>query len=158
MNAAGMFDEIFNLPCIVLRYFNVYGPRQPQAGAYALVLGIFLKRWAKGETLQIHGEGKQRRDFIHVTDIATANIAAYESNLRHEVFNVGSGVNISIKELANIISSNQMHEARRAGDAEVTLADISRIQSMLNWGPQVDFELGVREMMGRVKSGMEGAL
>jgi UDP-glucose 4-epimerase len=150
-----MFDELYNLPCIVLRYFNVYGPRQPQEGAYALVLGIFLKRWKDGKVLEIHGDGSQRRDFIHVKDVAMANIAAYESSLRHETFNVGSGVNISIKELANMISDKQIHEARRSGDAEVTLADISRITTLLDWKPEVSFEQGLQEMMNRVKNNLE---
>lgn len=150
-----MFDEAFNLPCVVLRYFNVYGPRQPQEGVYALVLGIFLRRWADGKPLQIHGDGQQRRDFVHVRDIVSANIAALESSVRHETLNVGSGVNFPIKELANMISAEQVHEGRRAGDAEVTLADISRIQSMLGWKPGVTFQEGVSEMMDRVKNGLE---
>src|SRR5579885_770930 len=76
------FDRHFGVPAVVLRYFNVYGPRQPQTGNYALVMGIFLRRWADGETLVIHGEGKQRRDFVHVRDVARANILAFESERR----------------------------------------------------------------------------
>ena len=68
-----MFDRLYGLPCVVLRYFNVYGPRQPQEGVYALVLGVFLKRAAEGKPLIIHGDGGQRRDFVHVRDIAAAN-------------------------------------------------------------------------------------
>ena len=72
-----MFDEKFNLPCVILRYFNVYGPRQPKTGAYALVLGIFLDRFAQRKSLEIHGDGLQRRDFIHVKDIVIANILTF---------------------------------------------------------------------------------
>ena len=72
-----MFQKLFGLKTVVLRYFNVYGPRQPETGAYALVLGIFLRRWLNGQTLEIHGDGSQRRDFIHVSDVAEANIAAF---------------------------------------------------------------------------------
>ena len=75
-----LFDEGFDLPSVVLRYFNVYGPRQPETGAYALVLGIFLKRRAEGKPLEIHGDGRQRRDFVHVRDVVAANIAAMESS------------------------------------------------------------------------------
>ena len=71
-----LFDQGFDLPSLVLRYFNVYGPRQPETGAYALVLGIFLKRRAEGKVLEIHGDGRQRRDFVHVRDVVAANIAA----------------------------------------------------------------------------------
>ncbi len=142
-----LFDKAFDLPCIILRYFNVYGPRQPLVGAYALVMGIFLHHWSQGEPLQIHGNGQQRRDFIHVNDIVSANIAAFESQLRHDIFNIGSGINISIKELADMISSNQVYQARRAGDAESTLADISRAQQMLKWNPTISFEEGLNEMI-----------
>ncbi|OGV49385.1 MAG: hypothetical protein A3F46_00120 [Legionellales bacterium RIFCSPHIGHO2_12_FULL_42_9] len=142
-----LFDEVFNLPCIILRYFNVYGPRQPKVGAYALVMGIFLERWAKGEILEIHGSGEQRRDFIHVHDVVSANIAAFESNLRHEIFNIGSGTNVAIKGLANLISAKQVHQSRRAADAEETLADISRANQLLGWRPTVSLAEGIQEMM-----------
>jgi len=144
---AFMFDRIFGLPVVVLRYFNVYGPRQPEVGAYALVLGIFLRRWADGEELEIHGSGEQRRDFVHVRDVADANIAAFESDVRSEVFNIGSGTNVSVKELADMISPRQHLAPRRAGDAEVTLADISKATDLLRWHPKVSFEEGVGEMI-----------
>ncbi len=141
-----MFDRIFDLPVIVLRYFNVYGPRQPQAGAYALVLGIFLRRKFENKPLEVHGSGVQRRDFVHVRDVADANIAAFESPRRAATYNVGSGTNISVKELANMISPQQVHISRRPGDAEVTLADISRIRDELGWRPQVRFDIGLQEL------------
>src|SRR5438067_4566742 len=123
-----LFDESFDLPCLVLRYFNVYGPRQPETGAYALVLGIFLRRHADHAVLEIHGDGSQRRDFVHVRDVVDANIAAYESRARGEVFNVGSGESISVKELADMISPDQVHVEGRKGDSAATLADISKIK------------------------------
>jgi UDP-glucose 4-epimerase len=142
-----MFDKILDLPSIILRYYNVYGPRQPTTGAYALVLGTFLHRWSKNKVLEIHGGGLQRRDFIHVLDVVTANIAAYESPLRHCTFNIGSGTNISIKELADLISPYQSHGQRRAGDAEITLADISRAATLLNWKPTIPFKIGLNDLM-----------
>jgi len=147
-----MFDRVFDVPAVVLRYFNVYGPRQPKVGAYALVLGIFLQRWAKGLPLEIHGDGLQRRDFIHVRDVVSANIMSYESDQRSIVFNVGSGTNISIKELADLISPEQSFGPRRKADAEITLADIDRITSCLGWKPEVSFEEGLRELMEIAKS------
>ena len=141
-----LFDEMFDLPTVVLRYFSAYGPRQPETGAYALVLGIFLRRWAEGKTLEIHGDGNQRRDFIHVRDIVRANIAAYESDLRGDVLNVGSGANISVKELADMISPDQRHIQGRKDDSPATLADISKIQSALGWTPQVSFADGLQEL------------
>jgi nucleoside-diphosphate-sugar epimerase len=149
------FDRQFGVPAVVLRYFNVYGPRQPQTGNYALVMGIFLRRWADGETLVIHGEGGQRRDFVHVRDVVRANILAFESQRHGAIYNVGSGTNISVKELADMISSDQRHGPRRAGDAESTLADISRIRAELGWMPEVPFAEGLAEMKQRMKAGLE---
>ena len=142
-----LFDQSLGLPCIVLRYFNVYGPRQPETGAYALVLGIFLRRRANGQVLEIHGDGQQRRDFIHVRDVVRANIAAYESAAHGEILNVGSGANISIKELAGMISPDQMHTPGRAGDAQATLADISKIKNLLGWSPRIAFLDGLQELL-----------
>lgn len=150
-----LFDAMYNVPSVVLRYFNVYGPRQPQTGAYALVLGIFLKRWHAGEQLIIHGDGSQRRDFVHVQDVVRANIMAFESSQHGKTYNVGCGVNVSIKELANMITDNQVHADRRAGDSMATLADISRIKSELGWQPQISFADGVADMKRRVKEGLE---
>ena len=142
-----MFDEQFDLPSVVLRYFNVYGPRQPETGAYALVLGIFLKRKAEGKVLEIHGDGRQRRDFIHVRDVVAANIAALESTVRGEVFNVGSGTSLSVKQLADMISPHQIHTEARKNDSEATLADISKIQAALGWSPKISFAEGLKELL-----------
>jgi nucleoside-diphosphate-sugar epimerase len=142
-----MFDEQFNLPSVVLRYFNVYGPRQPETGAYALVLGIFLKRKAEGKPLEIHGDGRQRRDFIHVRDVVAANIAALENSVRGEVFNVGSGTSLSVKELADMISPDQIYTEARKNDSEATLADVSKIQAALGWSPKISFAEGLKELL-----------
>jgi UDP-glucose 4-epimerase len=141
-----LFDEGFDLPCVVLRYFNVYGPRQPETGAYALVLGIFLRRHAEAKALEIHGDGAQRRDFVHVRDVVAANIAAYESQVRGEIFNVGSGTSLSVKQLADMISPNQVHTEARQGDSLSTLADIAKIRNALGWTPKVRFEDGLDEL------------
>ncbi len=141
-----MFDRALDLPTVVLRYFNVYGPRQPETGAYALVLGVFLRRWRDGQPLEVHGDGQQRRDFIHVDDVVECNIAAYESGVRNVTLNVGSGANVSIQELADMISSNQTRGPRRAADAAVTLADISLTTATLDWRPRVTFAQGLDEL------------
>lgn len=141
------FDEIFDLPCIILRYFNVYGPRQPEEGPYALVLGIFLKNLKNNKPLEIHGTGEKRRDFVHVDDVVTANIVAYESDARHEIFNVGSGINYSIKELADLISPNQIHTLDRKSDAQSTLADINHIKKILKWTPTTTLQDGIKDLL-----------
>jgi UDP-glucose 4-epimerase len=143
-----MFDRLYGVPAIVLRYFNVYGPRQPEEGAYALVLGIFLRRWLEGRPLVIHGSGLQRRDLIHVRDVVDANIRAFESEVHGEIVNIGSGTNISIRELADLISPLQEFGPPRVGDAANTLADITRARELLYWEPAVNFEDGLRELKG----------
>lgn len=141
-----MFDRLYGLPCVVLRYFNVYGPRQPEEGVYALVLGIFLRRAAQGRSLVIHGDGSQSRDFVHVRDVAEANIAALESEAHGVRLNVGSGTSISVQELADMISDRQEFAARRKADADVTLADLSRTRAILKWEPKVAFREGLEEL------------
>ena len=142
-----LFDEAFHLSCLILRYFNVYGSRQPRTGAYALVIGQFLDRQAQGLPLEIHGDGSQRRDFIHVQDVVNANIAALESPIHHAIFNIGSGTNTSINELASMISNNQIHGPNRQGDAIQTLADIARATSQLNWSPTIPLIQGVQALI-----------
>jgi UDP-glucose 4-epimerase len=141
-----MFDRLYGLPCVVLRYFNVYGPRQPEEGVYALVLGIFLRRAAEGQPLVIHGDGTQSRDFIHVRDVAEANLAAYQSAAHGVRLNIGSGVSISVRQLADMISEHQEFGPRRRADAEVTLADLSRTRELLGWAPKVSFRQGLEEL------------
>ena len=141
-----LFDRLYAVPTIVLRYFNVYGPRQPEEGIYALVLGIFLRRAAESHPLVIHGTGQQRRDFIHVRDVASANIAAYDSESHGIRLNVGSGTNVSVKELADMISSDQQYAPRRLADAEVTLADLTRTRATIDWAPTVPLEQGIEEL------------
>ena len=136
---------------MVLRYFNVYGPRQPEVGAHRVALGIFLRRWRDGQTLEVHGSGEQRRDFIHVRDVAAANVKAFENGKSGAVFNVGSGTNVSIKELADMISPDQVFKPRRPGDAQVTLADITAIRQALDWAPSVPFKEGLLEMLALVR-------
>lgn len=142
-----LFDRMYNLPAVVLRYFNVYGPRLSGEGAYALVISIFLRQLKVGQPLTIHGSGAQSRDFVHVRDVAQANILAYESSIHGRVFNVGTGVSVSVKDLANLISTSQVHEPRRAGDAEVTLADNSRIQKELGWQAKIPLAVGLKELL-----------
>ncbi len=148
-----LYARLYGFPTVSLRYFNVYGPRQPNVGAYALVLGIFLERKSRSLPLVIHGSGRQRRDFIHVQDVVKANWAAYSSDVGDgSVFNVGSGSNVSVLELAQMISDDLQFEDRRAGDAEVTLADISKIKAILGWSPSISFEDGLSQLLKNVEN------
>jgi len=143
-----LFDSLYNLPTISLRYFQVCGPRQPCEGNYAVVAGIFIRQMRAGMPLTIHGDGSQRRDFVHVRDIAKANIKAYESEPHRLAVNIGTGISHSIKELADMISSNQiLGLPQRKVDLLETKADLSLCKSLFKWTPKITFEEMVAEML-----------
>ena len=131
-----------------MRYFNVYGPRQTFEGAYATVIGIFLKQNKAGQPLTIVPDGKQRRDFTHVRDVVAANLLAMKSNKigKGEVINIGSGENHSIVEVAKMISRKTKVIAPRKGEARLTLADISLAKRLLGWKPTVRLADGIEEL------------
>lgn len=128
------------LPTVSLRYFNVYGDRQPLRGEYATVIGLFLKQRAEGENLTVVGDGKQTRDFTHVSDIINANIAAKNcpEDYRGAVFNIGYGKSYPIIEVAKTISDKILHIPMRFGEARHTLADISLAKKVLAYKPETN--------------------
>jgi len=132
-----MYSRIYGLETIIFRYFNVYGEREPLKGPYAPVVGLFLRQFKTNQPLTIVPDGEQRRDFTHVADVVSANIRAMSVKLDKygQVFNVGTGVNYSVKELANMISPNQIFIEPRIGESRETLADISKLESVFDWKP-----------------------
>ena len=130
-----MYTKLFGLKTVTFRYFNVYGPREPLKGPYAPVVGLFLKQFKAGESLTIVPDGTQRRDFTHVDDVVRANMLAMDIDHNHygEIFNVGTGINHSVLELAHLISQNvKMIEPRR-GEAYITLSNSSKIEKVFGW-------------------------
>jgi UDP-glucose 4-epimerase len=110
-----MYTSLYGLPTIIFRYFNVYGERQPLKGQYAPVVGIFLRQMKSGEALTIVGDGNQRRDFTHVSDVVNANILGatkeIDSEMYGQVFNVGTGNNYSVNQVSRMISNNTINMA-----------------------------------------------
>lgn len=141
------FVETFGISATILRYFQVYGPGQPTTGAYALVTGIFLRQYAAGEPLTIEGDGTQTRDFVHVTDVARANVAALQKNTKGLPVNIGSGEAHSIKALADLISPDQVYLPPRKVDLKATRADITRAKNILGWEPTISICDGMLAMM-----------
>ena len=139
-----MYTSLYGLPTICFRYFNVYGERQPLRGQYAPVIGIFLRQRASGEPLTIVGDGNQRRDFTHVSDVVKANVMAAISNPDWEafgqVYNVGTGTNHSINQIARMISNNVINLAPRPGESRITLANNKKINKIFGWNPSVKLE------------------
>jgi len=129
------YEKYFDVA--ILRYFNVFGDRSPVKGQYAPVIGIFLNQYFNNKPLTVVGDGEQRRDFIHVSEIVSANIksAEFSKRFKGEIFNVGSGVNYSIKEIASFISNNITYINQRPGEARNTLANIESIKNSIGFTP-----------------------
>ena len=146
-----MYTNLFGLPTIIFRYFNVYGERQPLKGQYAPVIGIFLRQRGDGEPLTIVGDGEQRRDFTHVKDVVQANIKAAITEVTEEcfgqVYNVGCGKNYSVNEIADIISENTTNIPPRIGESRVTLADNSKLRSTFGWKETVNLEEWIKSQL-----------
>lgn len=139
-----MYTNLYGLQTVIFRYFNVYGERAPRKGQYAPVIGIFMRQKESGESLTIVGDGQQRRDFVYVGDVANANIMAALSNADSEaygqVYNVGTGRNYSVKQIARMVSDDMVNIAPRPGEARNSLAIISKIKNTFGWEPKMKLE------------------
>lgn len=134
------YNKNFNLPVTILRYFNVFGARAPSNGQYAPVTGIFMKQFKQNKSLTIVGDGSSLRDFVHVDDVVKANIMFIDQKQKiefNDTFNVGSGENISVKSIADMISNNQIFVPPRSGEAKITLANIEKIKKITGWKPSI---------------------
>jgi len=144
-----VFEQVYGLPTVCLRYFNVYGPRQDPDSEYAAVIPKFIRRALDGNPPIIFDDGEQTRDFTHVRDAVKATILAAETEAR-EVYNVGSGNRTTINELAKLILSligshlEPIHQEPRSGDIRHSLADISKIKA-LGYNPNYSLREGLEE-------------
>ena len=138
-----MYYNLFDLETVIFRYFNVYGERQPLKGQYAPLIGIFQKQKDAGIPMTVVGDGEQRRDFTYVGDIVKANILAAESDnsdIIGEIFNVGTGKNYSVLDVANIIGGETEFIPDRPGEARETLADLTKSRDLLSFEPDIELE------------------
>jgi UDP-glucose 4-epimerase len=140
-----MYSELFGLDTSILRYFNVYGEREPTKGQYAPVIGKFLRQVASGEPMTIVGDGEQRRDFTYIKDVVDANILCMkcEGELGGEMFNIGTGKNYSINEIADMVGGGNYKVEfipERKGESRVTLANRSKAENILGWFPKRELE------------------
>lgn len=133
-----MYSKVYSVSTAIARFFNVYGPRHPsEEGPYGTVVGIFEKKFLLGEPLTVVGTGEQRRDFTHILDICSGLIAMSKDEHLGQVFNLGSGTNCSIKELADMFpGAEKCYLPSRPGEADQTLADISETTKLLDWAPK----------------------
>jgi UDP-glucose 4-epimerase len=137
-NLARVYYNLYGLETVSLRYFNVYGDRQPLKGQYAPVIGLFLKQNEEGKPLTVVGDGSQRRDFTHISDVVQANILASEiKDGFGEVYNIGYGNNYSILDIANMISNDIKFIPSRVGEVQETLASNEKFKELTGWIPKV---------------------
>jgi len=153
-----VFNEIYGLKTVALRYFNVYGPRQDPSSDYAAVIPKFVNRVMAGKAPIIYGDGEQTRDFTFVRDVVQANVLAMESDATG-VFNVAAGQRISVNDLAGMVMEvignrvNCVHEEPRAGDVRDSLGDVSRAYAGFGYVPRYGMEDGLRATIGWFREG-----
>lgn len=142
-----VFNRVYGLPTVSLRYFNVYGPRFEADSPYSLVIGRFLKQRKEGKPITIVPDGEQTRDFTHVRDVVNANILAMESDKvgKGEVINIGAGKNYSINKIADIIGGPVVYIESRL-EPKHTLAENRKARELLGWEPKVTLEEGIEEL------------
>ena len=141
-----LYTQLYDIKCYVLRYFNVYGPREPLKGEYAPVIGLFKRQASEGFPMTIVGDGTQKRDFTYIDDVVEANVLAATSSLARDfrIWNVGSGKNYSISELADMIGGDKTYIPKRTAEVQTTLADISDTISELGWTPKHSLETMIK--------------
>ena len=145
------WGNIYKLPVVSLRLFNVYGPRSRTSGAYGAVFGVFLAQKLAGRPFTVVGDGNQTRDFTFVSDVVEAYIAAAKSDARNEAMNIGTGNPQSVNTLVKLLDGKEItHIPKRPGEPDESQADISKAKKLLGWHPKVTFEEGVKIMLDNI--------
>ena len=145
------WSELYNLPAVSLRFFNVYGPRARTSGTYGAVFGVFLAQKIANKPFTIVGDGEQTRDFTFVSDIVDALIVSAESNVSGEIINIGSNATHSINKLVKLLVGQVVFIPKRPGEPDCTWADISKASNLLDWHPKVSLEKGVEILLNDLK-------
>lgn len=142
--------KIYKLPVISLRLTNVYGPRSRTSGTYGAMFGTFLAQKLAGKPFTVVGDGKQTRDFTFVTDVVRAFLAAAESDVSSEIFNVGSGGTYSINQIVELLGGPVTYIPKRPGEPDCTFVDISKIKKTLGWQSEVSMEEGIKILLDNI--------
>ncbi len=148
--AAFHWHHVYKLPVNAIRIFNAYGTRSRTSGAYGAVFGVFLKQKLANKAFTVVGDGTQTRDFLYVTDVARAFLAAAETDHVGRIYNLGAGKPQSVNRLVELLGGDKTYIPKRPGEPDCTWADISRITSELGWQPLVSFEQGVANIVSNI--------
>lgn len=145
------WGQVYGLPVVTLRLFNVYGTRSRTSGTYGAVFGVFLAQKLAGKPFTVVGDGNQTRDFTYVTDIADAFYTAAVSDVAQDTFNVGSGGTYSVNRLCELLGGETIHIPKRPGEPDCTFADTTKIERKLGWKAKVTFEEGVQKVLENIE-------
>jgi UDP-glucose 4-epimerase len=148
--AAFHWHDVYRLPVNSIRIFNAYGTRSRTSGAYGAVFGVFLRQKLARKPLTVVGDGTQKRDFLYVTDIARAFLAAAETQHAGRFWNLGAGHPQSVNRLVELLGGEKIHIPKRPGEPDCTWADIAKITTELDWKPTVSFEEGVAKIVADI--------
>lgn len=143
--------QLYKLPAVSLRFFNVYGPRARTSGTYGAVFGVFLAQKLANKPYTVVGDGEQTRDFTYVSDIVNAIYTAAKSNITGEAINIGSNNTYSINKLVDLLKGEVINIPKRPGEPDCTWADITKAKKLLNWTPNVGFEEGVNVLINDIE-------
>ena len=149
--AALHWKKLYNLKVNSIRIFNAYGPRVRTTGAYGAVFGVFFKQKLSNKPYTLVGNGRQKRDFLHVKDVVNAFYLAAIRKKIGEVYNLGAGKPKTIKSLVKLLKGRTIKIPKRPGEPDCTWANINKIKKDLNWEPKISFEDGVRDMLKHIK-------
>jgi len=142
--------QLYNLPAISLRFFNVYGTRSRTSGTYGAVFGVFLAQKLANQPYTVVGDGNQTRDFTYVTDIVAALITAAESEQTNKIYNVGSGTTVSVNKIVELLGGDVVNIPKRPGEPDCTYADISKIKDEIGWHPAISIEEGIEKILENI--------
>ncbi len=137
------WSNVYKIPSVSLRFFNVYGPRSRTSGTYGAMFGVFLAQKLANKPYTIVGDGSQKRDFTFVTDIVDAIVCAAESEINSKIYNVGSGSTVSVNKVVELLGGDKIYIPKRPGEPDTTFAEIRSINNDLGWSPKVDIENGI---------------
>jgi UDP-glucose 4-epimerase len=144
------WGQVYGLPVISLRLFNVYGPRSRTSGTYGAVFGVFLAQKLANQPFTVVGDGTQTRDFTYVTDVAEAFLAAAESSVKQEVINVGSGNPRSVNDIVKLLSGSVTYIPKRPGEPDCTMAEVTKAKTLLKWQAKTSLEDGVAQLLREI--------
>ena len=152
------WSKVYNIPTNSIRIFNAYGPRVRTTGAYGAVFGVFFKQKLSNKNFTVVGNGKQKRDFIYVTDLANAFYKVANIRKTCQIYNVGAGKPVSINKLVNLIGGNVTYIPKRPGEPDITWANISKIMKDAKWKPKISFDIGVKKMLKNINDWKDAPL